>query len=87
VWVTYDPELPAADVDKLKSRLPDSYVVLSPFPGLGNPYTISAWGAQLKVSDPDDPQLQDFIDRYWRASDAPEPGAPCTGGLDAPGKE
>jgi hypothetical protein len=87
VWITYSPDLPASDLDALKAITPDTYAVLSPFPDLDTPIAISAWGAQLKVTDPDDPQLQDFIDRYWRASDAPEPGAPCTGGLDAPGKE
>jgi hypothetical protein len=87
IWITYSPDLPASDLDALKAVTPDSYAVLSPYPGLDAPIAISAWGAQLKVTDPDDPQLQDFIDRYWRASDAPEPGAPCTGGLDAPGKE
>lgn len=87
VWITYSPDLPAADLDKLKALTPDSYAVLSPYEGLDTPIAISAWGAQLKLDDPDDPQLQAFIDRYWRASDAPEPGAPCTGGLDAPGKE
>ena len=87
VWITYSPDLPTADLDKLKALTPDSYAVLSPYEGLDTPIAISAWGAQLKLDDPDDPQLQAFIDRYWRASDAPEPGAPCTGGLDAPGKE
>lgn len=87
VWITYSPDLPSADVDRLKAITPDSYAVLSPYEGLDTPIAISAWGAQLKLDDPDDPQLQAFIDRYWRASDAPEPGAPCTGGIDAPGKE
>jgi hypothetical protein len=87
VWITYDPELPASDIEKLKAKTPSSYAVLSPYPGLGNPYTISAWGAQLKLTDPDDPALQAFIDEYWRSNSAPEPGAPCTGGIDGPGKE
>lgn len=87
VWITYSPDLPDADLDRLKAVTPDSYAVLSPYDGLDSPIAISAWGAQLKVDDPDDPRLQAFIDRYWRASDAPEPGAPCTGGLDAPGRE
>jgi hypothetical protein len=87
VWITYDPELPAADVDALKAKTPSSYAVLSPYPGLDSPFAISAWGAQLKLTDPEDPALQAFIDTYWRSSEAPEPGAPCTGGIDAPGKE
>jgi hypothetical protein len=87
VWITYSPDLGDADLDRLKAVTPDSYAVLSPYDGLDSPIAISAWGAQLKLDDPGDPSLQAFIDRYWRAADAPEPGAPCTGGLDAPGKE
>jgi len=87
VWITYDPELPESDVAILRETVPDSYAVLSPYPGLGAPVAISAWGAQLKVADPADPAIDAFISTYWRASDAPEPGAPCTGGIDGPGKE
>ena len=87
VWITYSPDLPPAELDALKAATPISYAVLSPYDGLDSPIAISAWGVQLKLDDAADPRLQDFIDRYWRAADAPEPGAPCTGGLDAPGKE
>jgi len=87
VWITYNPDLPQSDVDKLKALTPSTYAVLSPFEGLDAPIAISAWGAQLKVSDPDDPALAAFIAQYRQSADAPEPGAPCTGGLDAPGKE
>jgi Protein of unknown function (DUF3105) len=87
VWITYQPDLPAGDIDKLKALTPSTYAVLSPFPGLDSPVAISAWGAQLKVTDAGDPALQAFIDKYWRSADAPERSAPCTGGVDAPGKE
>ena len=87
VWITYNPDLPQADIDKLKAKTPSTYAVLSPYTDLDVPIAISAWGAQLKLTDPDDPALQAFIDNYWQSADAPEPGAPCTGGVDAPGKE
>ena len=87
VWITYQPDLPDADVDKLKAVTPSTYAVLSPFPGLDSPIAISAWGAQLKLTDPADPALQAFIDTYRLSADSPEPGAPCTGGVDGPGKE
>ncbi|MEO8262853.1 MAG: DUF3105 domain-containing protein [Pseudolysinimonas sp.] len=87
IWITYAPDLPQSDIDKLKAKTPSTYAVLSPFTDLDSPIAISAWGAQLKLTNPDDPALQAFIDRYWKASDSPEPGAPCTGGVDAPGKE
>jgi hypothetical protein len=87
VWITYNPDLPDSDVAALKALTPSTYAVLSPYEGLDAPIAISAWGAQLKVTQPDDPSLRAFIDRYWKSADSPEPGAPCTGGVDAPGKE
>lgn len=87
VWITYRPDLPEADVQTLEATLPSTYGVLSPYPGLDTPVAISAWGAQLKVTDADDPRLQDFIDKYWRSADSPEPNAPCTGAIDGPGKK
>lgn len=86
IWITYVPDLPASDVAKLKALAPATYSVISPYPGLDAPIAISAWGAQLKVTDPDDPALKAFITTYWK-SGAPETGAPCTGGVDGPGKE
>jgi hypothetical protein len=87
VWLAYDPaQLDQAGVDALRSQLPDSYIVVSPVDGLDTPIVASAWGAQVGLDDPDDARLGSFLDRFWRSNDAPEPGAACTGGLDAPGR-
>jgi hypothetical protein len=87
VWVTYDPaQVDAAGVETLRSHLPDTYAVLSPFEGLSSPVVASAWGNQVFLDGVDDPRLEQFVTKFWKSADAPEPGAPCTGGLDAPGK-
>jgi hypothetical protein len=86
VWVTYQPDLPASEVEKLRDALPSTYTVLSPYPGIDAPAIISAWGHQLKLENADDPRLQEFINEYRLGPQTPEPGAACTGGLDAPGK-
>ncbi|WP_382309715.1 DUF3105 domain-containing protein [Herbiconiux sp. UC225_62] len=87
IWVTYDPtKVDAAGVETLRSQLPDTYAVLSPFDGLSSPVVASAWGNQVFLDGVDDPRLKDFVTKFWKSADAPEPGAPCTGGLDAPGK-
>jgi hypothetical protein len=87
VWLAYDPaQLDEAGVNALRSKLPDSYIVVSPVDGLDSPIVASAWGAQVALDDPDDERLGLFLDRFWRSNDAPEPGAACTGGLDAPGR-
>ncbi|MBG6055469.1 hypothetical protein IWX81_001892 [Salinibacterium sp. CAN_S4] len=87
VWVTYDPEaLDDAEIASLRDAVPSTYSVLSPFPGLPAPVVISAWGAQVQLEGVDDPRMQSFISKYWKSASAPEPGAPCTGGLDGAGR-
>ncbi|MBO0596284.1 DUF3105 domain-containing protein [Nesterenkonia sp. E16_7] len=87
IWVTYDPEtVPQDQVDTLQSALPETYVVLSPYQDMDSPITLSAWGAQMAVETPDDERVEQFVSQYWQSPNAPEPGASCTGGLDAPGR-
>lgn len=87
IWVTYDPQTIHQDqVDALESALPDTYVVLSPYQDMDSPITLSAWGAQVAVETPDDERVEEFVNKYWQSPNAPEPGASCTGGLDAPGR-
>ncbi|MET4781583.1 DUF3105 domain-containing protein [Glaciihabitans sp. UYNi722] len=87
VWVTYDPAvISGANLDTLRKRIPATYAILSPYPGLPTPVVASAWGAQLKVNRVTDPRISEFVAKYKLAKTAPEPGAPCTGGIDGPGK-
>lgn len=87
VWITYDADaVTGAELDTLRNALPSSYVVLSPYEGLDSPIVMSAWNAQLKLDSADDPRVSEFLTAYWRNQDAPEPNAPCSGALDAPGK-
>lgn len=86
VWVTYDPSLSEAQLSELRAKLPSTYVILSPFESLPAPIVLSGWNAQLQVHDASDARIGAFFEEYWRGQNAPEPGAPCTGALDAPGK-
>ena len=87
VWVTYDAEkVSGDDLEALRDSVPDTYITMSPFPDLPAPVVASAWGAQVQLDGVDDPRLQQFIDKFWKSEDAPEPGAACTGGVDAPGR-
>jgi hypothetical protein len=87
VWITYDANKVTGNaLDTLRKRVPATYAVLSPYPGLSAPVVVSAWGAQLKLTGVDDKGLDKFIEKYWQSPDAPEPGAPCTGGVDGPGR-
>jgi len=82
VWITYRPDLPKADVDKLKDLTPDTYALLSPYDGLKSPAVISAWGKQLALTGADDPRIEEFIKEYRQGPQTPEPGALCTNGTD-----
>lgn len=82
VWVTYRPDLPKDQVDKLTSEVPDTYMVVSPYADLPAPVVASAWGVQLQLTGVDDPRLEEFIAKYRQGAQTPEPGAACTGGSD-----
>jgi hypothetical protein len=87
VWITYQPSLDPAAIAMLDALAERSdYVLLSPWPDdLPAPIVASAWGAQLPLESADDPRLVAFLTEYIQALSAPEPGAPCSGGIGAPG--
>lgn len=87
VWVTYDPAMRDEDLETLRTWLPSSYVILSPYEGMDTAIAVSAWDAQLKVDSASDERIGEFFEEYWRSQNAPEPGAACTGGIDAAGQQ
>lgn len=87
VWLTHRPDLPAAQVARLRAvREQDEttreYVLVSPYEDLRAPVVAVTWGASLDVQDVADPRLQQFVDGYAGGGQGGEPGATCaTGGL------
>ncbi|GAA1513962.1 DUF3105 domain-containing protein [Sphaerisporangium rubeum] len=80
VWITYRPDLPKPQVDKLKALVTTDYMVLSPYPGLSAPVVVSSWNHQLKLNSADDPRLPKYISKYKQnPSTTPEYGATCGG--------
>jgi hypothetical protein len=81
VWITYRPDLPKAQIDKLKevasSNGQQDYMLVSPFPNLPSPVVATTWGHQLKLTDPADPKLPAFIKKFQNGKDTPELGATC----------
>lgn len=86
LWVTYDPSLGAAELDTLKSKLPSSYVIVSPYENLPSKVVLSGWNVQLQIESADDKRVADFVKKYWQGPNTPEPGGACAGGVDGPGK-
>ncbi len=86
IWITYQPDLPADQLEQLQSLTRRSgYRLLSPYPGLPAPIVASAWGYQVQLEQADDPRLLTFIRKYEQNPLGPEPGAACTGGVGKPG--
>lgn len=84
VSITYGSGLAAADVTTLTALAKDkSFVLLSPGTDSGTGITATAWGAQLTVTEAADPRIANFIRAYAQSPDAPEPGAPCSGGVNS----
>lgn len=83
VWLTYNPSLPPAETAALTALAKDKpYLLLSPDKNQTTPITATAWGTQLTLQNADDPRIPAFVRAYAQSPDAPEPGAPCTGGTN-----
>ncbi|HET7478908.1 MAG TPA: DUF3105 domain-containing protein [Rubrobacteraceae bacterium] len=84
VWITYRPNLPAAQVQKLRSYGDEDYVIVSPYPGLPAPVIATAWRVQLRLDGADDPRLRQFVDQFRISELAPLSGNRCIGGVGEP---
>jgi Protein of unknown function (DUF3105) len=85
VWITYDPALPADQVELLEAQAAsNNYVLVSPMEDLPSPVVASAWGIQLQVEEASDERLPTFVRKYVRGEQTPEPGAACSGGTGTP---
>ncbi|GAA4188576.1 DUF3105 domain-containing protein [Microbispora amethystogenes] len=82
VWITYRPDLPKAEVDKLKTIASADYMLLSPYPNLPAKVVASSWDHQITLDGAEDPRLPEFVKKYKQnPTYTPEYGASCTGGI------
>ncbi|MEU8194718.1 DUF3105 domain-containing protein [Microbispora amethystogenes] len=82
VWITYRPDLPKAEVDKLKTIASADYMLLSPYPNLPAKVVASSWDHQITLDGAEDPRLPEFVKKYKQnPTYTPEYGASCTGGV------
>ncbi len=85
VWITYQPDLPEAEVQALEdfvrsqSSADQNHILLSPHEGLPGPVVASAWERQVALFGSADPRLEQFTSRFVRGGQAPEAGAACEG--------
>ena len=84
VWITYRPDLPADQIDKLRQLTEgQTYLLVSPYPDLPAPVVASSWNRQLQLQSADDPALDAFIQEFRQGPETPERGATCSGGTSA----
>jgi hypothetical protein len=85
VWVTYRPDLPAAQVATLTSKVQgDPFRLMSPFPGLKSAVSLQAWGRQIFVDSATDSKVDKFLEAYTGGPQKPENGS-CDGGTSSTG--
>lgn len=80
VWIAYNPDqVTGAALETLRSKADGQpYMVMSPYPGLDQPISLQSWGHQLKLSDANDPRIDQFITALrLNQYQHPEPGASC----------
>ena len=86
VWIGYQPNLPAAQVEQLTEMTrTNSYLLVSPVKGVTAAAVVSSWGKRLVLDSVNDPRLATFIRANQQGPDTPEPGAACSGGSTGTG--
>ena len=86
-WIAYKPDLPEADVNKLRELVKGKpLTLLAPYQygTLNEPVVATAWGVRLKLKDANDPRLPRFIAKYINNPNTPEIGATCGGAYGSP---
>lgn len=85
VWITYRPDLGDGQIKTLAGKARgQTHVLVSPREDLESPIVLSAWGRQLGVDSPNDDRVDQFIRAFQEGPQAPELGAPCSGGIGSP---
>jgi hypothetical protein len=80
VWIAYNPDQVKGDALKALALkvTGQPYTLMSPYPGLDKPVSLQSWGHRLKLTDPADPRVDQFIKSLRQnAYTYPEPGATC----------
>jgi hypothetical protein len=83
-WIAYGPNVPAADVAKLRGFAKQPKVLVTPYAGMAAPIVIVAWGHRLELQSASDPRVQQFIDAFGGGKSSPEPNGTCSGGVGQP---
>lgn len=85
IWITYSPDLPQEEKDKLRGLADDdSWLLVSEYPGLYAPIVASAWNQQFVPESADAQELKQFIRVFKNNPDnTPEYGATCATGSEA----
>ena len=85
VWITYRPDIPAADQEDLRELAEGELeVILAPYEGQEAPILLTAWERQLAVDDPNDERAEMFIYVYRDSERAPDRDETCAAGIGLP---
>jgi Protein of unknown function (DUF3105) len=80
VWITYQPDLPAKQVDKLRAMAgAEDYLLVSPYVDLPALVVVSAWNQQVYLDSVENPLLAATVRDFLANPQAPEPDGGCDG--------
>ena len=84
VWITHRPDLPARQIEALRTYGDERYVIVSPYPGQDVPVIATSWRVQLKLEGSGDPRLRQFVNQFRISEISPLSGNRCSLGVGNP---
>lgn len=86
VWVAYSPDATSDELTNLETLVGGStHLLASPYAGMEDTFTLTAWGRQATISSLSDPLFTEFVSTYMGSGPTtPEPGAVCSSAYGIP---
>jgi len=84
VWITFRADLPQDQIDEIKDKADQGFVLASPYTEQTEPVVLSAWNNQLRLADYNEDTIDEFVRYFRQGPQTQESGATCSNGVGDP---
>ena len=79
VGIFFDPQTDPEVIETIETlaKSYDSHLISAPYPGMEQPFALTAWGHMMRLEEFDEAAVKAFIEEFRQGGDAPESFQDC----------